>query len=122
MGAAVALLSMLGRVVVDAQDNFVLHLFPAWPSGSPASFSRLRMRGGFVTSAAVSATGVVEPPVRIQSDAGRTLLIPSGVFGSSTANDTVCNGGVALPRNNDEQHVLATSKGERVALEPCAAS
>ncbi|MDF2937401.1 MAG: hypothetical protein K0Q90_2774 [Paenibacillaceae bacterium] len=93
--------------------NGVVRLFPVWPNGRTASFSRLRAEGAFVISAGLAAGGV-EYAV-IDSEQGGTCII-ANPWGAGTAA-VVRNGRIA-GQAKGEQLELETEKGERVILLP----
>eukprot|EP00038_Savillea_parva_P031017 m.82296 g.82296 ORF g.82296 m.82296 type:complete len:1149 (+) comp9456_c0_seq1:212-3658(+) len=65
IGATIA----INELLLQSHEGFI-SLFPAWGQGTPASFTSLRARGGFVVSAAMDATRTVLPGVSVVSDVG----------------------------------------------------
>ena len=145
IGAIAALQLMLVRVV-----DGVLRLFPGWPVGAPrpaslrtlsrgeraspredtaTSFEQLRVSGAFLVSASRRAGGEVVAPVRIFSEAGRSLLVPHPFAGSAPlcARERESEKMLHLTRapegsacaNEEMCYVLQTEAGTEYGLMPC---
>jgi hypothetical protein len=71
------------EMMLQSQED-VLRLFPLWPDGREASFSRMRARGGFVVSAKKEKNGKIH--AEIESEAGLPCRIRTQQGVSVTAD------------------------------------
>lgn len=72
----------INSMMLQSVDG-VLHLFPCWPDGRPASFTRLRAKGAFVVSGARNEKEVL--PVTVESERGGVCRISLPWTGKAAA-------------------------------------
>ena len=108
VGATVA----VNELLLQSFEGF-LRLFPGWPIGEPASFSRLRAVGAFLVSGSVDTAGAISN-VSVVSEAGAPC-----VFLPFSAEPTVRSRGGQVPLRTAGGGRLrfATAAGERYELE-----
>jgi len=98
----------------------VLHIFPAWPiTNTTVSFANLRAPGAFSVSAAWDGDHV-RAPVRIESLAGRTLVVQSPFEGAALCV-TTANGRRVRVENGPvrDSWTWKTQAGTEYDLQPC---
>jgi hypothetical protein len=125
VAAVHALRLMLVRVVGEGA-RAVLHLFPGWPIGAPATFDSLRVAGAFLVSASRDGSGAsAAAPVRIFSERGGSILV-APMFGDAEraglCTQDLTGRETRLPRApGGRSWRLDTVEGGESYLVPCSA-
>ena len=90
-----------------------IHVFPNWPSGTPATFGNLMARGGFLISSSISG-GTVQY-VRIISEQGQSALLVNPWPGQTLQ---VYRNGASSGTVGGSSFTLTTTAGETIHLAP----
>lgn len=72
-----AVVETVNSMMLQSVDG-VLHLFPCWPEGRAASFTRLRTKGAFIVSAACDSAGVRRVEIESMRGGECRIVLPRG--------------------------------------------
>ncbi|QHW32096.1 hypothetical protein GZH47_15600 [Paenibacillus rhizovicinus] len=104
----------INNMMMQSQDG-IIELFPVWPAGKDASFTRLREKGAFVVSAAKNGDEVSN--VEITSEAGNPVKLDNP-YATDSVQVTEEGGARISAAVTDGIISFATEKGKTYSVSP----